>query len=189
MTGKNLFPFLLPSLLPRWLSRFVRDRRGVAAVEFALLLPVIITLYFGGIEVADLLIIDRKVTNASNTVADLVTQMTVVNNNSMQDIFNATQAILTPYPGAALQVTVTSVVADLANNTTVAWSDGFNAAPRAVGSTIVLPAGLTTPGSSVIVSEVSYSYTNAIGQFLGTITMTDESYLRPRRSLQIIRTP
>lgn len=166
------------------------DRRGVAATEFALLLPVMLTLYFAGIEISNLLIVDRKVTAASNTVADLVAQATVVDNTEMQNIFNATAAILTPFPPGNFSVVLTSVVADGSNNTTVAWSDALNAAARTPGSNMALPTGLTTPGSSVIVSEVTYNYTSPIAQFLtGPVGITDESYLRPRRTLQVLRTP
>ena len=167
-----------------------RDKGGVAALEFALLLPLMIGLYFAGIEISNLLIVDRKVTAASNTVADLVAQDTSINNTEMNDIFLATRAILTPFPSNVLSVKLTSVVADIGNVTTVAWSDALNDTPYAVGANITLPPGLTTPGSSVIMAEVSYTHTSPIGQFLtGPINIQDQAFLRPRRVLQVLRTP
>lgn len=169
---------------------FRRNKNGLAAVEFALLLPFMVGLYFAGVEVSNLLIVDRKVTAASNTVADLVAQDTLITNTEIQDIFLATRAILTPFPSNVLSVKLTSVVADNNNITTVAWSDALNDTPYAVGSSVTLPAGLTTPGSSVIMAEVAYNHTSPVGQFLtGTIQIQDRSFLRPRRTLQVLRSP
>jgi len=166
----------------------VSDRRGMAAVEFALILPLMIAMYFGALELTDALTVNRRVTLATQTVADLVAQSSVITDSDMADVFAATEAVLAPYDASNLQMRVTSVVADTNNNTKVAWSDGYNMSPRAVNSTIALPAGLTSGGDSVIYAEVSYTYMSLLGEyFTSPFTFTDEAYLRPRRSLQVAR--
>src|SRR5262249_34725949 len=67
---------LLNRRLSRKLRRFARDKRGISAVEFAMLLPLMVTLYLGGVEVSQAVAIDRKVTLIARTVADLVAQVT-----------------------------------------------------------------------------------------------------------------
>ena len=175
--------------LPGICHRFAGDRRGIAAVEFALIVPLMIAMYFGALEITDALTVSRRVTLATQTVADLTAQSAVITDSDMTDIFAATAAVMAPYDASNLKMRVTSVVADSDNNTKVAWSDGYNMSARTKNSTIALPAGLTSGGDSVIYAEVSFTYTSLLGKYFTTpFTFTDEAYLRPRRSLQVART-
>jgi len=168
--------------------RLLRDVAGLAAVEFALILPVMLTLYLGAVEATHMLTANRRVTSVAYTAADIVAQAAAVSNADMTDIFAASSAILSPFSTAPLSVRVTSVVANSSNVAKVAWSDGFQVAPRAVNSTVTLPAGLTTPGSSVILVEATYSYGSPLSEAVaGTIDFSETAYLKPRRTAQISR--
>lgn len=159
-----------------------RDMRGVSAVEFALILPLMITLYIGAVEFSHALTIDRRVTTLASSVADLVAQVDEVSDSDLDDIFKAAESIMKPYSLTPLKITVTSVRADAQNKTTVAWSKSNSGSGHANGSNFTLPAGLTQRYSSVIVAEVTYTYTPEVGQFLtGGITLSETFYLRPRR--------
>ena len=170
--------------------RFWRDTQGLAAVEFAMILPIMLTLYFGTLETVDALTASRRVANVAETAADLVAQETTVSSADLNDVFAASAAILTPYDTTAIKITISSVVASSSNVTTVAWSSAYGGATaRTVNSTVTLPTGLTTAGSSVIMAEVTYSYVSPIAHFIvGPITMTETAYLRPRRSLTVAKT-
>lgn len=170
--------------------RFLTDVRGLAAVEFALIVPVMITVYFGTIETTNALTAARRVTNVAQTAADLVAQATSVSASDVDDIFAASTAILTPFDTAAVKITISSVVADASNVTKVDWSAAYGGAtPRTANSTITLPAGLTIPGTSVVMAEVTYLYTSPIGTFItGPITMSEVAYLRPRRTVSVAKT-
>jgi Flp pilus assembly protein TadG len=61
---------MIRSFLGR-LHIFSDDKRGVSAVEFALLAPFMIGLYLGGVEISDGIGIDRKVTLAAGAIANL----------------------------------------------------------------------------------------------------------------------
>ena len=61
-------------LTSKLVARFGGDERGISAVEFALLLPLMVTLYLGTVEVSQGVAIDRKVTLTARTVADLASQ-------------------------------------------------------------------------------------------------------------------
>jgi Flp pilus assembly protein TadG len=167
---------------------FLKERSAVSAVEFALAAPVMITLYFGTVELSDLLMADRKATTLASTAADLVAQDTVVTDAEIQDIFAATTAVLRPFPASGATIVVSSVIADADGNTTVAWSDAYNTSPRAAGSAITMPSGLVLPGGSVILAETSYSYESTTARLIsGEFTVNDEFYLRPRRTMQVQR--
>src|SRR5262245_25125894 len=107
----------------RPVRRLLRDKRGVSAVEFAMLLPLMVTLYLGGVEVSQAVAIDRKVTLISRSLGDLVAQATTVTNNDMTNILNATAAIIVPYQDSKLKIVVSSVAIDAAGVAKVAWSD------------------------------------------------------------------
>lgn len=75
--------------LRRRLLALARNQRGVAAVEFAMLLPLMITLYIGAVEISQMVSIDRKVSLTARAVADLVAQSTTITGAEMTNILNA----------------------------------------------------------------------------------------------------
>jgi Flp pilus assembly protein TadG len=163
------------------LRRFCRDRRGVAAVEFSLILPIMLTIYLGGVEVGDGFAIDTRVTLVTRAVTDLATQYVTIDNSDMSTILNASTAIVTPYSSANIIVTLSEVTTDNNGNGTITWSDSLNGTARTVGSAITLP-------TSLILGEVSYNYTPALGYTItGTITMSDSFYMLPRLSNSVTR--
>src|ERR1700748_2887776 len=80
------------------LKFFTRDKRGVSAIEFALLAPVMLTLYLGGVETGDAIAISRKVTIATRTVANLTTLYSAVTSDSLNGIMSVASIVAAPYP-------------------------------------------------------------------------------------------
>jgi Flp pilus assembly protein TadG len=81
------------------------DQRGISAVEFALLLPLMVTLYLGVVEISQGISADRKVTLTARSIADLVSQTTSMNNSDMTNSLNAATAVMAPFPDSKLKVT------------------------------------------------------------------------------------
>src|SRR3954466_4564161 len=98
--------------LPRAVRRFVRDRKGVSAVEFALLLPLMLTLYIGGAEVSQAVSVSRKATLVARTVADLSSQTSGITAAKMTNILDASAAVVSPFDASRLTVTVSQVKID-----------------------------------------------------------------------------
>lgn len=172
----------------RFVKRFNGDKRGVAAIEFAFVaVPMIIT-FFGVAEIANYILATRKVANVASVAADLISQDTVVDNDEMADVMGVLDVVLRPFNPATASVRITSVVADADGETTVAWSDARNAAPRAVNSSVTVPEGIVPDNQGIIMTEVSFTYTTLFGMFLnGGMTVSDTFYLKPRRSSQVLR--
>lgn len=145
----------------RW--RDFRDARdGVSAVEFALLAPIMLTMWLGTVEVGQALGIHWKSKLVARTLADLTARATTIHDADLTNIFAATTAVLYPYDSSKLSMRVSSVHRDSSNKDVVVWSNsstGSALAPRVVNSAVTLPTGmLTKPGDSVVYSEVMYKY-------------------------------
>ena len=170
--------------------RLISDRRGVAAVEFALLLPFMLMLYLGGFELFQGIAVDRMNTLAASTVTNLVAQYTTISaTTQMPDILNASSQVLTPYPAVNAHVVVTCITIDGAGNATVAWSKALNGNAKAVGQAIAIPAALAIPNTEVILGESTYDYTPTIDFIhIGTLNLHSYSYMLPRASTTIALT-
>jgi Flp pilus assembly protein TadG len=168
----------------------LRRKDGMAAIEFALLSPILIFMFLGGIELTDALNCRQKVTGMSATAADLISQETSVTNSGMSNVFSAINSIVYPYPTTGLQIVISSLADDGHGHGTVQWSDAQNATARSVNSTVNVPSGVITTGGTVILAEVTYPYHSTIAHFLtATTNMTTSFYSRPRRSISITRVP
>lgn len=172
----------------------LRDRRGVAAVEFALLLPLMVTLFIGGSEISQALGIYRKVGHTSSTLGDLVAQVATVSASDMTDILAASASVMTPYDSTGAQMIISAVKYTTASGFKVCWSKAQNATAWSAGSAppVTIPTGLVTDGQEVIVTQVKYSYTSAFSTIMkdiwgtGAITLVDLSYFRPRTSTTVV---
>ncbi len=161
--------------------RAARDNRGVSAVEFALLAPVMIGLYFGCAEIANGVGADRKVSLISAALANLSAQVTTISASDMSNIFDASSAIIAPYSASNLRMTVTCIKIDANKVATVKWSQTRGGTANSGGMTI--PSALAVANSTLILSEASFAYTPTVGYTIsGTLTLSDKMYMSPRIS-------
>ena len=168
---------------------FARERRGIAALEFAILLPVFLILYLGTFEVGQAIAIKLNNSLAARTVADLSSQFTNIYNADMTSILGASTTVMAPYPTQPFSVTVSQVTVDDKGNATIAWSDTLNGTARSVGASVTLPAGMNVPGSSLIWGETQYVYTPGLGYVLtGSITLSNQIFMSPRNAPSVLRT-
>ena len=166
------------------LRRFTADQRGVSAIEFAFIAPILIVFYFGMAETCQLLIAKRRVSHAGAAVADLVSQTQTASTTraALDDKLLAGRTIMTPFAATPLTIKLSSVTArnpTAGGDPMVYWS--YPAGGRAKDSTFRVATPLNA-GESVIVAEVSYNYTSAIGYFIpGVKQLTHKAELRPRK--------
>ena len=166
-----------------------RDTRGVSAVEFAILAPLMVGLYLSGVEISEGISIDRKVTLTAGAMANLASQSSTISNADMTNILNASASVLAPYSTSKLKIVVTCLDIDANGAAKVKWSDTYQGTARSVGSTVTIPSALAVPNTSLVLSEVTYSYQPTVGHTItGTLTLSDKMYLSPRQSATITRT-
>jgi len=179
---------------------FRRDQRGVAAVEFALLLPVMLTLYIGSVEVSQSLNANRRVVLLARTLADLTTQSPKLNATDLAGVVAASSAVLAPLSTAPAKIRITSIAISasgssdpkVANPASVCWSFNQGWSSYARGTTLdqtQLPTALRSePGTSIIMAEVEYPYKPVIGYVItGYLTLNERIYMRPRMSTYVER--
>jgi Flp pilus assembly protein TadG len=183
----------------RALRDFARSKRGVSAIEFALILPILLTLFLGGTEITQGITIKRKVTIATRTIGDLVSQDISITNAEMTSILSATEAVLAPFPATNLKIVVSSIGIDNNGAAKIVWSDASaGATARAANEAVTLPAGKDAEGNTapslglknatLIWTETEYDYTPTIGYVVtGTMKLADHVYLRPRLTSKICR--
>lgn len=188
------------------LSRFARARDGISAVEFALILPFMLTLYLGGSELAEGFAVQFKATLAARTLADLASQCgnstldgqycdtangLAIDSTSMNQILGAASTVMTPYSTNGMTVTVSELRFTGGTGTaTVIWSASNSGSGRAQNSSYVLPTGFQSlpplPSGTyyyVILSEVTYPYTPSMGYAItGTISISEDAIFFPRNS-------
>ena len=168
------------------IRRLTGDERGVSAIEFAMLAPVLIAFYMGMTEFCQGFMAQKRMGHVSAMVADLVAQEEAISPATIDDIFDIGELIMKPFPTATLHQRVSSVtMTDGA--ATVDWSRADGMTARGVDSTMTLPADLVTEGESVVVAEVTYDYDSAADYLMPGLTRFSHTYyLRPRTSNQTV---
>jgi Flp pilus assembly protein TadG len=173
------------SVMPARLRRFAADERGVSAVEFAILLPLMLTMYLGGVEISQAVSADRKTTLVAHTIGDLTAQVqNVTSSGDIPNTFNAGAKVAYPYSSSNLAMTVTSVCINSTGTVaTVKWSRTQNGTARSGNVTSLIPSALMVANTSLIWGEASYAYRPTIGWTItGTLNLSDKFFLRPRQS-------
>jgi Flp pilus assembly protein TadG len=180
--------------------RFAAADRGVAAIEFAIILPVLLIMLLATFDAGRAIAIYMKVRSATYTLAAITNQYSMsapIQSADMQAITGATAAVLAPYPSAPAAVTITQVKQTNSSQATVSWSYSLNGTAYAAGTPWArIPGGLSTNNACnsyacyLIFAEVKYAFTPSFENFaIGTLTFSDNLYATPRRSTCIPYVP
>jgi len=176
--------------MTRRLSRFWRDRRGVSAVEFALILPVLLLFYFGMAEFTEAMLAERRLSHLTSAVGDVVARQRTLNDAGLGEVLTAGEVMMAPFPVSTLRICIVSVVSNAQGRDTVAWSEQKNAPANcpAANAVVDIPPAVLPAGQSVIMSKASYDYQSMFKMVLpNTITFRRTFYLRPRLSDEVAR--
>jgi len=180
------------------IKKFIKRKDGVAAVEFAILAPLMLTMYIGTVEAGNFLSTNMKVTNTAATMADLVARAPYIDDNEIDLMFEAVSIIMRPVDVSGMEIVVTALSAEFVGGELqyrVRWSDSANsnASPRAINSYVVIPETDQPPvsvGDYIVMSELSYVYQPIIqnapgfGPILqGGIEITDVFFDSPREDI------
>jgi Flp pilus assembly protein TadG len=175
----------------RFLNRWRRDRRGVSAVEFAFIAPVLIVAYFGVAELCGAMLAQRKAGHVASEVGDLVTQYQTLHNSDISDFWAVGAAVMSPLNTSTLKMRITSITADSTDTVfKVGWSSDNGAGLTAYAPNTVMTdpklTGLIPANGSVIMSETQYTYTSPVSVIVkNALTFNSKFYLSPRQTTVI----
>ncbi|PQA72590.1 TadE/TadG family type IV pilus assembly protein [Brucella oryzae] len=169
-----------------YLRKFLSDRRGLGAVEFALIAPLLLLLYLGSVDLADGMDTNKKVSRSASVLADLVARQLSVTKNDLDDMFNIGRASLLPYGRSDPKIRITAIRIDGTENANnlepkVDWSYANIAdfaAEKGVASNF--PASLLVEGSYFIKVDVELDYKPLNAWISTSIPMSETYYLAPR---------
>jgi Flp pilus assembly protein TadG len=182
---------LLRRSRPRALPRILSHEGGIAAVEFSLILPILVVLWIGGVEVTSALSVDRRLDNLASSIGDLVARSKVVTWADVDQIFTIAPGALYPYcktsaecTTASLSMRVTGVDMDGSGNAKSKWSRASGSVTAYADNTALnttIAASLRVPNSQIIMSEVYLTYRPAVGYMItGNLNLNDRMFFVPR---------
>lgn len=176
------------------LGKFGRDRGGIAALEFALIAPLILLCLFGAFELTEALGMARRSENAAASIAEVMSRDSIVDDTEMNDVFGAVPALIAPSRGITLSVRITSIMIDDDGEAEVVWceatvagvngpcdgADPFTA--LSTGDTVTLPAGVGQDNAGLIRVETVLPYVPPLGMVLNPIgfPIRHTEFRRPR---------
>lgn len=142
------------------LRHFIQDRSGVGAIEFAIVAPLLIMAYVSAFEVTVAITASRKVSRASATVSDLLTQSNTTNKATLDTMKDLVAKIVAPFPvNSAYTLKITGVAVAADGKATVAWSrDQAGNVPYAKGSAVPLPSDIGAMETFIVRTELSVPY-------------------------------
>ena len=185
------------------LHGFLAERRGVAALEFALIVPLMLALYLLALEFSQAIGVDKKISRIASQVGDLVTQQPLMTRDELKGIMKISDAILRPYRRSEPEITVTAIriTDETRPKAEVVWSrryaNGAYAPAESPGTTTVVPQSLMVPGTFLVRSEVELEYWpvlawsaeevgfGGISGGMFPIVMGERYYLSPRMTRTI----
>ena len=168
-------------------SRFTRDNRGIAAIEMAFIMPLLLLLYFGLFDLTALITLNRKISYSASVVADLVSQnKTTVTAADITDYINAAELVMSPTPIANVRVDVYGYYIN-GGAVTQRWSENSTGGSACSAPSTASLDELMTDGNDVVVAVACTLYTPYVATFLGenllgatSFTLRQEIALRPR---------
>jgi Flp pilus assembly protein TadG len=177
------------------LRGFGKNTNGAAAVEFAFVVPIMLTLYFGTMELSQGIEVNKKAGRASSLVADLITQQAVISKAEIVAIANIATATMQPYnrTDSTVEVVGIQISDETVPKARVAWSQrvshGSGSAFLTVGDLITIPSELIIRNTFIVkgglkidyIPVTTYTIQSTTGSGTG-IAMGEVYYLRPRTS-------
>lgn len=173
---------------PRNIMGLKSDQRGIAALEFALVAPLMLTLFFGLFAMVQFVRAKMVMSSTASSMANMVAAQIAVTNITLNDYCSGAQRIMQPYAASGLSMAV--ITYTMQSDRTIASWEYDKACPTissswATSGTALATSLLTGPGDSIVVIQASYVYPVSYGYaILGlpktNMTLTQTAYSRSR---------
>ena len=168
---------------------FLQKKEGAVAVEFALIAPVIIFIWIGIVEFSEWHLINRKLTTATYTAADLIAQEIEITNAKIDDYIEAIKAIIGPgLVESDLGFDISSIIRNDDGDLVIDWQRSSNFS--STGSIPSVVETLVSTSDSVIVVRTSYLHRRRLAfpvpGLPDTIEVLESAFARPRTGTRVL---
>jgi Flp pilus assembly protein TadG len=166
--------------------RWKEEKSGTAAVEAALVFPILIFLLLATYDMGNAIVTDQKVIRASQITGDLITRERTVNDAELEETIFAGELALTPQGTDSYGVDIVSIRFDALANPIIVWRETRNMTANPDVLTAI--ESLAEANSGVVVTTVQYSFRPLFGDFIfGDIPMQEMAFTRGRKSAVVNR--
>jgi Flp pilus assembly protein TadG len=158
-----------------------KDQSGVATIESAILLPIMLGLLFGLYDIGQAIIINQKVTAASHMAADLITRKTVINDTDFNDAVGVAHLVIDPYDRSLLGIDIVGIEYGEDDTPEEIWRHTVN-----MDENVNLPASADDLGvecEGIVAISTTYTYTpKFLSPLSGELVMEETAFLRGRKT-------
>ena len=190
----------------RLLATWKADTSGVAAIEFALVAPLMAAMFVGAVEMSQAITVDRRVTQIAGSTADLVARADkTISQSEISDIMRVGSYILKPYSANPIRIVLRNVTSSPANasQTKQSWTCSYNGTGgtqtcECTNTSFTLPANMVTTNDSVVVAEVTYDYVPLVFNYImkhtwggggASYRLSETIYMKPRSQAAMLLQP
>ncbi len=168
------------------LSIWMKEEDAVAAVEAALIFPVMMIMFMGVFDVGRAVLANQKAVRASQVVADLITRENIASDNDISEAIEAGRLAFEPLDSSSYGVDVVSIRFDENANSEIVWRETINMASLPDALTAV--DALRDADEGVVMVSVNYEYSPLFSSVVvGNIEMQEVAFSRGRSTPVVTR--
>lgn len=169
-----------------FVKKWFKNEEGIAAIEAALLFPILLMLLIGVFDFANGVLANQKTIRASQITADLITRNVIVDGTEIQEAYRAGELAMQPFDTETYGVDIVSFSFDRDAVAQIVWRETINMDP--VDDALGLVADLAEANSGVVMVVSTYQYQPRFGRFIiDTVNMQEQAFLSGRRSSVVNR--
>jgi Flp pilus assembly protein TadG len=169
-------------------KRFSTDERGVSAIEFVLIFPLLVGMLAGTVDIGQALTVSRKMNQVVSTLGDMTSQQSAWTTTDIDAIIAGTATIIEPFSKTDLKIDIVVLDVDASLNAKVNWGRAYNktALAKNTASPVTIPTNIAQSGVQLIAVKATYTLTTPFSALLQPITgVTTYNYqktyiMRPR---------
>ncbi|MCC6597247.1 MAG: pilus assembly protein [Alphaproteobacteria bacterium] len=186
MSFKAMFRGIKITKLSGFFQRWLRARDGIAAIEAAMVFPLLMTLLLGTFDMGNAILSNQKTIRASQIAADLVTRTRSVDSAMIDEAIEASRLAFSPFSTNSYGVDMVSISFDDDSNPQIVWRETRNM--TAVADVLDRVSALAEPGGGVMVVVVEFSFEPIFAGFVvDEIQMQEVAFARGRKSAVVSR--
>ena len=162
------------------------SEEGMAAVEAAMVFPLMLTLLLGTFDMGNGILANQKAIRASQVTADLIARSTSVDNTALNDAIEGGELALFPFQTDTYGVDIVSISFDEDANPQIEWRETRNMSP--IADPLARVEDIAEANDGILLVVVRYEFVPIFAGFvINEIPMQEIAFARGRGGAVIDR--